>query len=133
MIIHLTGKVNNNFIYFDLVNIELKPNSTVAIAEVCIKYTTGVKNVCGSIQTSLIERSGLNPNQELVSFSHVGTVKNLLFTPTHLLGYKIQLTDLKTSVFKIYHFEQSQNSKISQIKLKLLINEGLFQEHQKSI
>ena len=128
MLINLTGKMVNNFIQFDLVNVDLIPDSTVAITEVCIKYTESVKNVCGSISTSLIERSGLNPNQELISFGHIGPVKNLLYTPTRLSWYKIQLTDLKTSVFKISHFEKDQNYKIDQIKIKLFIHEGIFKK-----
>ena len=129
MLINLTGNVVNNVIEFDLVNILLNPNSSVAIAEVFIRYTKAVKNVAGTIQSSLIERSGLNPNQELITFAHTGLIKNFLFTPTHLLWYKIQLADFKTSVFKIAHFEKDQNNNISTIKLKLLINEGLFQIH----
>lgn len=129
MLINLTGNVVNNVIEFDLVNILLNPNSSVAIAEICIQYTKAVRNVCGTITSSLIDRSGLNPNQELITFAHSGPIKNLLFTPTHLLWYKIQLADFKTSVFKITHFEKDQIEKIKIIKLKLLINEGIFEVH----
>ena len=127
MLIHLTGKVKNDNIEFDLVNLPLNRNSSVAVAQLSIQYKQIVENVCGSIHTTLIERSGLNPLQELLTFSHTGQVKHFLYTPTHFLWYKIQLMDLKTSVFKISHCEKDQTTKISRICLKLLIHEGLFE------
>ena len=127
MLIHLTGKVVKNQIEFDLVNLPLHQNSSVTVAQMSIQYDKVVKDVCGSIHTTLIERSGLNPFQELLSFGHTGPVKHFLYTPTRLLWYKIQLVDLKTSVFKISHCEPDQTRKISKIHLKLLIHEGLFE------
>ena len=127
MLINLTGEIKNDFIEFNLVNLPLQPNSSVTVAQLCIEYKEIVKNVCGSINTTLIERSGLNPLQELITFSHTSQVKNLLYTPTHLLWYKIQLGDLQTSVFKISHCEKDQSNKISKIHLKLLIDERLFE------
>lgn len=127
MLIHLTGKVVKNQIEFDLVNLPLHQNSSVTVAQLSIQYNELVENVCGSIQTTLIERSGLNPLQELLSFGHTGKVKHFLYTPTRLLWYKIQLVDLKTSVFKITHCEPEQTKKISKINLKLLLHEGLQQ------
>ena len=127
MLIHLTGKVKNDNIEFDLVNLPLNRNSSVAVAQLSIQYKQIVENVCGSIHTTLIKRSGLNPLQELLTFSHTGQVKNILYTPTHFLWYKIQLMDLKTSVFKISHCEKDQSTKISRTSLKLLIHEGVFE------
>ena len=127
MLIHLTGQVVKNQIEFDLVNLPLHQISSVSVAQLSIQYDELVKDVCGSIHTTLIERSGLNPLQELLSFGHTGPVKHFLYTPTRLLWYKIQLVDLKTSVFKITHCEPEQTKKISKINLKLLIHEGLFE------
>ena len=127
MLIHLTGKVKNDCIDFDLVDLPLNQNLSVTVAQLSIQYTKNMKNVCGSIYTSLIERSGLNPSQELLSFSHNGSVKNFLYTPTHFLWYKIQLVDLKTSVFKISHCEPDQTNKIAKINLKLIINERVLE------
>ena len=133
MLIHLTGKVKNDCIEFDLVDLPLKQNSSVTVAQLSIQYTKNMKNVCGSIYTTLIERSALNPSQELLSFGHTGTVKHFLYTPTHFLWYKIQLVDLKTSVFKISHCEPDQTSKISKINLKLIINERVFEINSQSL
>ena len=127
MLINLTGKIKNDFIEFDLVNLPLNPNSIVTVAQLCIEYKESVRNVCGSIYTTLIERSGLNPLQELITFSHASQVKNLLFTPPHFLWYKIQLGDLQSSVFKIAHCEKDQTTKISKIHLKLLVHERVFE------
>lgn len=127
MLINLTGKIKNDFIEFDLVNIPLNQNSSVTVIQLCIEYNGIVSNVCGSIHTTLIERSGLNPSQELITFSHTSQVKNLLYTPPHFLWYKIQLGDLKSSVFKISHCERDQTSKISKVNLKLLIHERIFE------
>ena len=131
MIIHLKGKVRNNTCEFDLMNLYFNANSTVAVTEICIQYSDYIKDVCGSIETTLIERSAANPRQEIVKFAHFQPVKNFLFTPTHLSHYKIQLTDLKTSLFKIFHFEQQQTEKIREISLKLEINEGFFKVNSK--
>ena len=90
MLINLTGKIKNDYIEFDLVNLPLDQNSSVAVAQLCIEYKESVRNVCGSVYTTLIERSGLNPLQELITFSHTSQVKNLLYTPPHFLWYKIQ-------------------------------------------
>lgn len=131
MIIHLKGQARNEILEFDLMNLYFNSNSTVAVTEICIQYSDYVDDLCGSIETTLIERSAVNPKQEIVKFAHFQPVKNFLFTPTHLSHYKIQLTDLKTSVFKISHFEQHQTEKIRQISLKLQINEGFFKIHTK--
>ena len=127
MLINLTGKIKNDFIEFDLGNLPLNPNSIVTVAQLCIEYKESVRNVCGSIYTTLIERSGLNPLQELITFSHASQVKNLLFTPPHFLWYKIQLGDLQSSVFKIAHCVKDQTTKISKIHLKLLVHERVFE------
>ena len=127
MLINLTGKINNDNIEFNLVNLPLDQNSSVAVAQLCIEYKESVRNVCGSVYTTLIERSGLNPLQELITFSHTSQVKNLLYTPPHFLWYKIQLGDLQSSVFKITHCEKDQTAKISKIHLKLLVHERVFE------
>ena len=127
MLINLTGKINNDNIEFNLVNLPLDQNSSVAVAQLCIEYKESVRNVCGSVYTTLIERSGLNPLQELITFSHTSQVKNLLYTPPHFLWYKIQLGDLQSSVFKITHCEKDQTNKISKIHLKLLVHERVFE------
>ena len=133
MLVHLTGIIKNDYIEFDLVDLPLNRNSRVTVAQLSIEYKETVRNVCGSIFTTLIERSGLNPLQELITFSHASQVKNLLFTPTHFLWYKIQLGDLKTSVFKIAHCETDQINKIAKINLKLLIHEGIFEIDSQSL
>ena len=127
MLINLTGKIKNDNIEFELVNLPLTQNSLVTVAQLCIEYNDIVSNVCGSIYTTLIERSGLNPLQELITFSHTSKVKNLLYTPPHFLWYKIQLGDLKSSVFKISHCERHQTNKISKVSLKILIHERIFE------
>ena len=127
MLINLTGKIQNDYIEFDLVNLPLDQNSSVAVAQLCIEYKESVRNVCGSVYTTLIERSGLNPSQELIAFSHTSQVKNLLYTPPHFLWYKIQLGDLQSSVFKITHCEKDQTNKITKIHLKLLVHERVFE------
>ena len=133
MLVHLTGIIKNDYIEFDLVDLPLTRNSRVTVAQLSIQYKENVKNICGSIYTSLIERSGLNPLQELITFSHASEVKNFLYTPTHFLWYKIQLGDLKTSVFKISHCESDQINKISKINLKLLIHEGILEVNSQSL
>ena len=131
MIIHLRGRTRNDICEFDLMNLYFNSNSTVTVTEICIQYDDYVKDLCGSIETTLIERSAANPRQEIVKFAHYQPVKNFLYTPTHLNHYKIQLTDLKTSVFKISHLEQHQTKKIKQISLKLQINEGFLKVNSK--
>ena len=133
MLVHLTGIIKNDYIAFDPVDLPLNRNSRVTVAQLSIEYKETVRNVCGSIYTTLIERSGLNPLQELITFSHASQVKNLLFTPTHFLWYKIQLGDLQTSVFKISHCESDQINKIAKINLKLLIHEGIFEINSQSL
>ena len=133
MLAHLSGTMKNDHIEFDIMNLPLHRNSIVTVAQLSIHYTEIVNNVCGSIHSTLIERSGINPLQELISFSHTGPVKNLLYTPTHFIWYKIQLSDLKTSVFKISHYESNQTNKISKINLKLQINEGILEINSKSL
>ena len=133
MLVHLTGIIKNDLIEFDLVHLPLNRNSRVTVAQLSIQYKETVRNVCGSIYTTLIERSGLNPLQELITFSRASPVKNLLYTPTHFLWYKIQLGDLKTSVFKISHCESDQINKIAKINLKLLIHEGILEINSQSL
>ena len=122
MIINLHGKVNNDVINFDSTQVYFEPNCYVAVTNVYIQFSRKFKDVTGYISTSLIDKSPINPLQELVFFNQRENSRSLFYSPTHLAQYKIQCPSLQSSVFEIHCSDLDENSiKIEKVYLQLKI------------
>ena len=121
MLIHLTGKVQNDQIIFPLPDINFSTKQAVRISQVLIEWATPIDNVCGSISSSLIDCSVYNPNQILCLFSQSTTSDHLLVTPPSDISYNIQLWSFQQSTFKI---DVSEKQQIKRIQIFLKISNG---------
>ena len=123
MIINLKGKVNENDIEFEFAQIYFCQQQFVHVNQLFIKWKRKVDNIHGEITSSLIDKSPVNPNQQLVFFHQNGKSDSFLFTPTHLAKYKIQCPSFQSSVFNLH---LSEKHEIENIFLQLEItNERL--------
>ena len=103
MLINLHGKVSNdNTIKFDLPCVYLQSETYICATELCITFSKKVDSVTGNIFTSLVDKSALNPNQDLIFFTQREKSRILYFSPTHLSEYKIQGNCLTSSEFILY-------------------------------
>ena len=123
MIINLNGKVKNNEIVFDC-PVYFGNNQFVHVNELLIKWENPCKNVIGYIESSLIDRSPVNLNQQLLFFHQRKESNYLFYTPTHIAKYKIQCSALHSSLFKIHLLEQE---KIEKIYIQLEITNARLQ------
>ena len=111
----------------DKIDFELPPlyferNQYVHVNHLFIKWRKKVGSLYGQITTSLIDRSSLNKNQQMLFFSQMDKSNFLFYTPTHFSKYKIQCPCLQSSVFNIH---LSEKHEITEIELQLEItNEG---------
>ena len=119
MIINLNGIVKNNEIVFDECPVYFDNNQYVHVNELFILWKNPVKNVAGYIESSLIDRSPVNLNQQLLFFHQRKESNYIYYSPTHLSKYKIQCTSLHESLF---HIHLSENQEIEKIYLQIEIS-----------
>ena len=112
MIINLNGTVKNDEIKFDLCPVFFNQNQNVQVNELFIKWAKPVKNIYGYIESSLIDQSPVNLNQQLLFFQQRKESNYLFYSPTHLQKYKIQCSALHSSVFKFHLSEKHEIEKI---------------------
>ena len=118
------GNVN-----FDLPPVYFVDNQTVAVSGVFIKWKEIVKNQHGLLTSSLVDRSPINPQQQLLyiyqneesNFTHIA--------PRHLARYKIQCPSLQSSVFNLH---LSREVEIEKIYIQLTIDAGVQRIHKKT-
>ena len=122
MLINLRGTVNNDEINFDLTPVYFSRNNTVRVTEMAILWAKSVKNIHGRIVSSLIDKSPVNPSQQLLFFYHKDKSNFMFYSPTHPAEYKIQCLSLQSSVFNI---QLSEKEQIREIYLQLEINAGV--------
>ena len=122
MLINLRGTVNNGEILFDLTPVYFSKNNTVRVTEIAIMWAKSVKNIHGRILSSLIDKSPVNQNQQLLFFYHKDKSNFMFYSPTHPAEYKIQCSSLQSSVFNI---EISEKEQIKEIYIQLEINAGI--------
>ena len=127
MIIHLNGTVKNNEIIFEDCPVYFDNNQCVHVNELYIKWEKPCKNVVGYIESTLIDRSPVNLNQQLLFFQQRKESDYLFYTPTHLSKYKIQCSALHSSLFKIHLLEQEKKEKIEKIYIQLEISYARLQ------
>ena len=101
MIINLRGTVNDSIIKFDLTPVYFSPKSYVSVNELCITFSKKIDNLCGSLSTTLVDKSAINPEQEIVFFNQREKSRILYFSPRHPAEYIIQGYSLHLSEFSL--------------------------------
>ena len=130
MLINLKGRVHNNEIKFDLTPVYFSSHHCVRITEMAIQWDGEVQNIHGKITSTLIDKSPVNPTQQLLFFYQPNRSNFMFYTPTHPAQYKIQCPSLQSSVFNIHLSEKHQ---IKQIYIQLEINARIQQINPKKI
>ena len=95
------------------------PDHNVALTQLFIEFTEPVHNKFFVLTSSLVDKNDTNRKQEICSFFVGKTSKYVDFTPTHLSWYKIQVSSIGQSVFKLSGLT---SEKIRKIKIQLEIN-----------
>ena len=130
MLINLKGTVHNNEIKFDLTPVYFTSKDNVRITEMAIQWDGEIKNIHGKITTTLIDKSPVNPAQQLLFFYQPNISDFMFYSPTHPAEYKIQCPSLQSSVFNIHLSEKHQ---IREIYIQLEINARVQQITPKKI
>ena len=128
-----TSEIQNNKLQFKLPYCEFPIhfglNSTICVSSICIIWKTSAGAFYGSLHSSLIEASPINPSQELLLFANHKESNFTYFTPTHPAHYKIDRSNLRDSVFEISLFALDETEKnittenIEKVKIQLIVND----------
>ena len=119
--------VSNENIYsfqFDIPDVRFSVNQYVHVNEICLNWSDqrgSEKYFNGRLDSSLVDKSPINPYQQLLYFQHIQDSNLMLFTPTHLQKYKIQRTSLQSAEFKL---TLSRRVKLEDFCLQLEITDG---------
>ena len=126
MIINLWGNVTSSgLIDFDTTPVYFDSPSFVAVTKVWIRLKSKQKEISTSIISSLVNKSSINPKQELIFFHHRENSRTFEYTPTHLISYKMQCQGLHFSVFEVDCFDENENRpKIEKVYLQLKITDA---------
>ena len=141
MIINLVGSVNpDGVIDFDLPCIYFSSCQSVTVKEIFICHHKSVREVHGYLSTTLIDKSPLNPRQQLLFFYQPEKSKFFYYSPTQFVSYKIQTQSLSSSVFqfhlseedKKYNFARHKREKVY-LQLEIKTNAGILGDHSQSL
>ena len=131
MLIHLQGKVENDYILFDLPQIYFNRGQSVAVAYIEIEWNRAQSiKIHGEITSSLVDKSPCNPKQQIYRIYKYDGSDYTVHTPTHFFEYKLQCLDLKSSVFKINVYDKDENKIPNFVKgvyLTLIISDARVQ------
>ena len=142
MIINLHGKAGaNGEITFNLTPVYFGVNQCVTVNEVFILYSKKLSDVAGVLTSTLIDRSPVNLNQQLLFFYQENKCRSFYYSPTQKSKYKIQNSSLQSSVFNLQLYkadekkEKISNVEIEKIYLQLEVfpNAGLQHVNKKSL
>ena len=123
MIINIKGNVlPSGIIDFGSTPVYFEASTYVAVTKVWLRLHSKSKEVSVSIKSSLIDKSPINANQELIFLHQRENSRTIFYTPTHLASYKIQCQALHFSVFEIHCTDENGNSpKIEKIYIQLKV------------
>ena len=119
MLINLKGTVQANEIKFDFPAVFFAKDNYVRVTEMAIQWNGKAHNIHGIITSTLIDKSPVNPSQQLLFFSQIEKSNFMYYSPTHPAQYKIQCPSLQASVFNI---QLSEKEQIREIYIQLEIN-----------
>ena len=125
MLINLWLTPQNNELKFDLPAIQFKQGQGVCISRIHIHFSKQVNSPTIILQSTLIDKSSLNPTQQLMFGYSTGFQKHFDFTPTHKEYYKIQCMDFQSSEFKLVDLDNNKIKYIEKIFIQLDIDERI--------
>ena len=110
---------------FDLPSLYFDNYQTIYANEISIKWKSVKKNISVALHCSLIDKSPLNPTQQLL-FAHQHHESNFLFySPTRAQEYKIQRSSLESSQFTL---TTSEKVDIQEVYIQLFISDARVQQ-----
>jgi len=133
MIIHLDWKVpktnqtmkEQHDLLFHLPAIFFRDDLQICIKQCLIVWNEPVNPVYGFINSTIIDKSPLNPTQELLAFCQHKKSNYLLHTPVHTINYKIQRRELQAAEFKL---TLSEKQVIKRVKILLEITNAVWNQ-----
>lgn len=142
MLINLTGNVDEHgqIDFDDFPMVYFSQHDYVCLTHLFIRYERNVDNVNGYISSTLIDKSPINPRQELLFFYHKEKTEFFNHSPTHLAEYKIQCNNLQSSLFrfhlseadKSFNFREKKIAKVY-IQLKVESDAGFLRKNKKPV
>ena len=112
-------------ILFDLPPLYFENYQTIFVNEITIKWKTSRRNISTSLHCTLIDKSPLNPMQQLL-FVHQNYESNFLFySPTRAQEYKIQRSTLQSAQFNLI---TSEKAIIQEVYIQLFISDARIQQ-----
>ena len=118
-------RANEYELMFDLPPVDFNLHQTIHVNEIGIKWKKRYKNVTASLQCTLIDKSPLNPTQQLL-FAYQNNESDFLFySPTRAQEYKIQRSSLQSSQFTLI---TSVQDIIQEVYIQLFISDARVQQ-----
>ena len=116
---------NESELNFDLPPLFFENYQTIFVNEITIKWKTKKQNISASLHCTLIDKSPLNPMQQLL-FVHQSHESNFLFySPTRSQEYKIQRSSLQSAQFSLV---TSEKAIIQEVYIQLFISDARIQQ-----
>ena len=116
---------NETELFFDLPPLYFENYQTIFVNEIAVKWGKSRKNISASLHCTLIDKSPLNPMQQLL-FVHQNTESNFLFySPTRAQEYKIQRSSLQSAQFTLI---TSEKAIIQEVYIQLFISDARIQQ-----
>ena len=118
-------RANEYELLFDLPPVDFNLHQTVFVNEIAIKWRKSHKNVAVSLQCTLIDKSPLNPTQQILFACQKYESDFLFYSPTRAQEYKIQRSSLQSSQFTLV---TSEKDTIQEVYIQLFISDARIQQ-----
>ena len=116
---------NQYELMFDLPPLDFDLQQNVHVNEMYIKWKRIHKNIAVSLQCTLIDKSPLNPTQQILFACQTHESNMLYHSPTHAQKYKIQRSSLQSSQFTLV---TSEKDTIQEVYIQLVISDARIQQ-----
>ena len=127
MLINLWSEPDDGTFKFDLPALYFRPRQLVCVTKFYIIWKEKSKPPLLSLTSTLVDKSPINPNQQLICFGQEKSSNYIYVTPTLKEYYKIQCLDFQASQFDLINLLKEDLPKIDKIYLQLEIVDARIQ------
>ena len=118
---NIRPKRNEYELNFDLPSLYFENHQTISVNEMAIIWKRSRKNLSVTLHSSLIDKSPLNPSQQLLFARQRKESSFFFYSPTRTQEYKIQRSSLESSQFTL---TTSEKVDIQEIYIQLFISDA---------
>ena len=127
MLINLWSDSPDGKFNLDLPSLYFRPQQLISVTKLYIIWKEKCKPPMLTLTSTVIDKSPINPMQQLICFGQEKSSNYIYITPTHKEYYKIQCMEFQASQFNLVNLVKEDLPKIEKIYLQLEVVDARIQ------